>query len=170
MGSSSLPSVPSPPRVAPPYAMTVEQLLHFLQERSHLLTLENERLRPQYEFLQASVDQKEATLKWQQWLIRLGEEHLTLLERVLQGQSTETVSATESPPQFMEHQFRQQTCSSPLDTPPNLRLESNQGGDSTSFAAGVTDDDGRREIIQDDLEVMQRCAESEALAYLASYC
>ncbi|KAH7142438.1 hypothetical protein DER46DRAFT_474140, partial [Fusarium sp. MPI-SDFR-AT-0072] len=106
MGSSSLPSVPSPPRVAPPHAMTVEQLLHFLQERSHLLTLENERLRPQYEFLQALVDQKEATLKWQQWLIRLGEEHVTLLERVLQGQSTETVSATESPPQFMEHQFR----------------------------------------------------------------
>ncbi|KAF4450181.1 hypothetical protein F53441_6662 [Fusarium austroafricanum] len=170
MGSSSLPSVPSPPRVAPLHAMTVEQLLHFLQERSHLLTLENERLRPQYEFLQASVDQKEAMLKWQQRLICLGEEHVALLERVLQGQSTETALSTESPPQFMEHQFRQQTCSSPLNTPPNLRLESNQVGDSTSFAAGVSEDDYRQDITQDNLEAIQRCTEEEALAYLASYC
>jgi hypothetical protein len=150
--------------------MTVEQLLDFLQERNQFLTVENERLRQHYELLQASVDQKEAMFAWQQRLICLGEEHVALLEKVLRGPSTETVSATESPPQFMEHQFRQQTCSSPLNTPPNLRLESNQDGDSTSFAAGVTDDNCRRGIIQDDLEVMQRCAESEALAYLASYC
>jgi hypothetical protein len=150
--------------------MTVEQLLHFLQERNHLLTLENERLRHQYELVKASVDQKESAFAWQQRLICLGEEHVALLERVLRGSSTETISSPELSSHLTEHQFQQQMCSSPLCTPPNLRLESNQVGDSRSFAADVSEDDGRRRIIQDDLEVMQRCAESEALAYLASYC
>ncbi|KAF4502874.1 hypothetical protein FAGAP_891 [Fusarium agapanthi] len=151
--------------------MTVEQLLRFLQERSHLLNLENERLRPQYEFLQATVDQKEAILKWQQSLIHLGEEHVALLERVLRGQSIEGISTIGSPPQFMEPQFQQGTCSSPLSTPPSLRPEPDFVGDSASLtAANVVEDNDGPGNIQYDLEAMQRCAESEALAYLASYC
>ncbi|KAI1021995.1 hypothetical protein LB504_007202 [Fusarium proliferatum] len=171
MGSSSLPSVPSPPRDALPHEMTVKQLLHFLQERSHLLNLENERLRPQYEFLKAAVSQKEAILKWQQWLIRLGEEHVALLERVLRGQSIKGIFMTGSPPQFLEPQFQQGTYSSPLNTPPNLRFKPDRAGDSASLtAANVAEDDGGASNIQYDLEAMERCAESEALAYLASYC
>ncbi|KAF4502822.1 hypothetical protein FAGAP_931 [Fusarium agapanthi] len=171
MGSSSLPSVPSPPRDALPHEMTVGQLLHFLQERSHLLNLENERLRPQYELLQATVNQKEDTLKYQQNLIHLGEEYVALLERVLRGQSIEGISTMGSPPHFMEPQFQHRACSSPLDTPLRLRPEPDRVGDSASLtAANVAGHDGGLSNIQYDLEAMQRCAESEALAYLASYC
>jgi hypothetical protein len=170
---SSPPSIPSPQRVVPPHTMTVEQLLHFLHERNHVLALENERLHQQCASLNTSVDQMEAVLDWQQRLICLGEEHVTLLEKILQRPSTEptkTTPPTNLLPHLVEHQFQQQICSSPLDTPPSLRLDSNQFGDSRSFEAVVPGDGYRLDLAQDHSEMLQRCTESEALAYLASYC
>ncbi|KAL3584506.1 hypothetical protein FPOAC2_14286 [Fusarium poae] len=153
--------------------MTVEQLPHFLQEMNQMLALENEKLHQQCASLNTSVDQMEAVLDLQQRLIRLGEEHITLLEEILQRPSTEATKATPPTnllPHVVEHQFQQQICSSPLDTPPSLRLDSNQFEDSRSFAAVVPGDHYRLDLAQDHSEMLQRCTESEALAYLASYC
>ena len=138
-----------------------------------MLTQENEKLQQQYASLNTSVDQMEAVLDWQQRLICLGEEHVTLLERILQRSSSQTTKTTPTAnllPHLVEHQFQKQICSSPLATPPSLKLDTNQFGDSTSFEAIVPREDYRLDLAEDPSEVLQRCTESEALAYLTSYC
>ncbi|KAM0293158.1 hypothetical protein ACHAPM_011671 [Fusarium culmorum] len=153
--------------------MTVEQLLNFLGERNHVLALENGTLQQQCDVLNTSVDQMEAVLDWQQRLICLGEEHVTLLETILQRTSAETTKTTPPTnllPSLAEHQFQQQICSSPLSTPPSLRLDSNQFEDDRSFAAVIPQDGYRPDLAEGHPEMLQRCAESEALAYLVSHC
>lgn len=156
--------------------MTIEQLLHSLQEDSRFRAQRNERLLQEYERLETCNEQKKNVVSYQQYLIYLGGKHVRLLESVIQWQSTGTITTTESSsppppsPEFAERQFQQQTCSSPLSTPPSLRLESNQVTDSRSPRVDVPEDEFRRgDITYDYSEAIQQDREAEAVACLPSY-
>lgn len=144
---------PSPPHVMALPSTEVHQLVQFLHDRNRLLTAENERLLEEYESLRKDVIQSEALVSWQHRLVSLGEEHIKLLETIIQVQRE---GGSQSTPLPIDEriEFQPQTFSSPLDTPPELLLQSRQ----IPVAEMPKDEDGRT-INQDGQIVWPRHAQ-----------
>ncbi|KAH8650786.1 hypothetical protein BGZ61DRAFT_279650, partial [Ilyonectria robusta] len=77
---------PSPPHVMATPSTEVHQLVRFLHDRNRFLTAENEKLLEEYEALKKDVIHNEALVSWQHRLVSLGEEHIKLLETIIQVQ------------------------------------------------------------------------------------
>jgi hypothetical protein len=150
MANPSAFDTPSPPHVMALPPTEVHQLVRFLHDRNRLLTVENERLLEEYETLEKDVIHNEALVSWQHRLVSLGEEHIKLLETIIQVQRE---GGSQSTPLPMDEriEFQPQTFSSPLNTPPELLPQSRQ-----IPVTEVPKDEERRTINQDDQIVWPR--------------
>lgn len=150
MANPSAFDTPSPPHVMALPPTEVHQLVRFLHDRNRLLTVENERLLEEYETLEKDVIHNEALVSWQHRLVSLGEEHIKLLETIIQVQRE---GGSQSTPLPIDEriEFQPQTFSSPLNTPPELLPQSRQ-----IPVTEVPKDEERRTINQDDQIVWPR--------------
>ena len=144
MANPSAFGTPSPPHVIAPPSTEVHQLVRFLHDRNRFLTVENERLLEEYETLKKDVIHNEALVSWQHRLVSLGEEHIKLLETIIQVQR-EGGSRSTPLPIDERIEFQPQTFSSPLNTRPELLPQSCQ-----MLVAEAPKDEERRTINQDD--------------------